>query len=159
MTLERGIFIILIMVVIVYRTYNTLFASQTLPLVTEPVHSCTIFTPLWSIQHCIHFGARYFSYILPSMSYQIIRTCIHLHLSEVKYIAQGHNISKQLCPSIERNIIFLCKSYIKRVSSSHGSTHCTIVPRPSWHWNEYFSVSITIGCLLFCIISANKSWV
>ena len=30
--------------------------------------SCTISTPLWSIQHCNHFGARYFSYILPSMS-------------------------------------------------------------------------------------------
>ena len=150
MTLERGIFIIIIMVVIVLRTYNTLFALQTLPLLTGPVHSCTISTPLWSIQHCNHFGARYFSY-------QIIRACIQIHLSEVKYIAQGHNISKQLCPSIERNIIFLCKSYINRVSSSHGSIHCTIVPRPSWHWNEYFSFSITVGCLLFGIIPANKS--
>ena len=33
-----------------------------------------------------------------------------------------------------------------------------IVPRPSWHWNEYFSVSITVGWLLFGIIPrANKS--
>ena len=39
--------------------------------------------------------------VWPSMSYQIIRTCIHLHLSEVKpmrakCIAQGHNIETMM---------------------------------------------------------------
>ena len=55
---------------------------------------------------------RWVLLVLPSMSYQIIRTCIHLHLSEVKpvrakCIAQGHNIKTMMSQHWEKHDISL----------------------------------------------------
>ena len=47
---------------------------------------------------------------------------------------------------------------LRQLTNGYKCKALRIVPRHSWHWNEYFPVSITVGCLLFGIIPrANKS--
>ena len=53
------------------------------------------------------------TYHLSSMPYQIIKTCTHLHLSEVKhvrakYIAQGHNIETVMSQRYVQPVVPLC---------------------------------------------------
>ena len=80
----------------------------------------------WSIDLFIHvpfqlpfgaYGAATISaigtYHLPSMPYQIIKTCTHLHLSEVKhvrakYIAQGHSIETVMSQRYVQPAVPLC---------------------------------------------------
>ena len=94
----------------------------------------------WSLDLFIHvpFQLPFGAYITTTFS-ALGTSCTHCHLCPTKWLEHvliytwvkwstwgrstlpKSTTSKQWCPSVERNIIFICKSFVKRASDSHGN--------------------------------------